>query len=392
MAKIRLIVFLFLICSFSVLSEELPEDEIQVNLNSYFDNFDVNIIYPEISITKSVSQSTTINARYLVDIITAASLRSHFDSVYSYQSVKNGLDAYTSATKKTFGGGDDIPDELRHEIGTGITQFFGDISVSLNLLYSTEHDYRSLSYMGSINIPLAKKNSIFNIGLVRSNDDVAPEIRYWTEKKDVFSLSFGYTQILSPNFLTQIELFYSDNSGFLSDPYQVITIPDFANRELHFFEPVSPGTRQRKAAGIRAIYGINDLSSIQVGYRYYHDTWDISSNTFNINYQHFLYNQKIILGLGIRSYFQSKAFFFEDKYTFPAEYMTVDPKLNALYTYEIQAKISIDGSVIPLIHNNKVQLNAMFEYFWRHTDTPDWFSKYRNLFAIISSLGFRFNF
>ena len=137
-----LLVIMFLL-PIPMMSQELPPDELQMNLNGYFDNFRVQIVYPDISIKKSIGEFTSLNARYLVDVISAASMKSHFDNVFSFESEKRGIDAYSSATPKDHGGGDDYPDEMRHEIGAGITQIIGEWTLSLNNIYSFENDYSS---------------------------------------------------------------------------------------------------------------------------------------------------------------------------------------------------------------------------------------------------------
>ena len=126
-----------------VFSQDLSTDELQVALNSYFDNFNVKIVYPSISLSKKISDSTAVNVRYLVDVISAASMKSHFE-----------IDGVTSATSKEDGGGDNVPDEVRHELGLGFTDVPGGGlikggTLSLNSLYSGEHDYASMTVDGT---------------------------------------------------------------------------------------------------------------------------------------------------------------------------------------------------------------------------------------------------
>ena len=82
-----------LMVSASALAQDLPPDEVQVNLNGYFDNFRVNIVYPSISMTGAISPTTSLTGRYLVDVISAASMRSQFQ-----------VDGVTSASGRGHGG------------------------------------------------------------------------------------------------------------------------------------------------------------------------------------------------------------------------------------------------------------------------------------------------
>ncbi len=414
----KIIISIFLILPFFLFSEDLPNEEIQVNLNGYFDNYEVKIIYPTISMTRNISSTTSINARYLIDIISAASMKSHFDSVYSFVNKKYSqtkeygiVDAYTSATPKghrpndnslPHGGGDQTPDELRHEMGLGITQLiYGPISISINGIYSSEHDYDSKTIAGNINIPVAGKNSIFGFGAVKSWDKNYPQTRLWTEKKDVLSLSGSFTQIFSTSLLGQVELFYSKANGFLSDPYQIIQVRninlvdsliDYAG----YYEPIYPSSRNRFAFGTRGIYQLLENGSLTLGYRYYSDDWGIKSQTASIQYQHLLFDDMIKLGFSWRYYTQTKADFFKQYFTkldiANGSYMAVDSKLNALYSNEIEFNFNMNGKLIPFIDNEKFEYRIGISVFQRYTDTPDWHSRKQDLYALIFSTGIKYLF
>lgn len=381
---VKRLLFSILFLSAIVKSQDLPVDEIQATINGYFDNFGVNILYPAVSINKNIGEKTNFNARYMVDVISAASIKSWFK-----------VDGVTSATKGIHGGGDDSPDEIRHEFTAGLTHLFGDISLSLNGIYSTEHDYTSKTLAGSISIPFAKKNTILNFGVVRSWDIVAPQTRFWEKEKNVLSLSADLTQVLSTRLVMQGTLYYSKNDGFLSDAYQVV--PTLFRASVLYHEPIHPGTRERKAAGLRGSYLLNDVSSIQLGYRYYTDSWDINSHTINILYQRYLTGD-ITGSFGIRHYTQSKSFFFKEKYLVPEPLMTVDGKLNEGTTNEFEFKIAFKGESlidVPVLNNfagNNSELSFKLNFFWRKTATPDWHSRRLSLFAYITSIGYRFKF
>ena len=387
-----LFILSFVFQSMVIIAQELPRDEIQVDFNSYFDNFGVSIVYPEVSISKSVGESTSVNGRVLVDVITTASMKSHLDSVFSFVNTKMGVDAYTSASKRTHGGSDNEPDELRGEFGVGIVQLIGETTVSLTNLYSIEHDYSSETFAGNISIPFAKKNSTVQLGIVGSWDEIYPQTRNWREKKSVISTTLSFSQIFSTDFIAQMELFYSNLSGFLSDPYQVITVVNFDSSYLQKFENIYPDKRNRLAGGIRTINKLGESSSLQLGYRYYSDDWGIKSHTVSALYQQQLLEEKLLFGAGIRTYFQNKADFFKPSYIRKEEYMSVDPKLNGMVSNELELNFSLNGSLLPIIENEKLELNGRFNFYIRNTDSPDWHSRYDVLYAYLMSVGFRFLF
>lgn len=367
-------------------SQDLPQDELQVNFNSYFDNFNVKIVYPTISVTKQIRDSSTVNVRYLVDVISAASMRSHFD-----------VDGVTSATETEDGGGDDHPDEIRHEFGIGFNELLGGGIfktgiASLNALYSKEHDYSSFTLAGTYTLLLAKKNTTLQFGIVKSWDKIFPQIRDWRRNKDVYTISANLTQILSKRLISQVILSYNEVSGFMSDPYQVVQIIESGQIINH--EPRHPGLRIRKALGARLNYKTGRRAALHFSMRYYWDSWEVNSLTTSIMFQQHI-GRAITLGVGLRNYFQDQAFFFKPRYAAPEKYMTVDTKLNELYSNEYQLKLSVNEGYfknIPVLSDENVQVNFHLNFYHRHSATPDWHSRFKNLFAYIVSFGVRYRF
>lgn len=391
---VRISFILFLIIALFInnnYAEELPPENIEIDFNGYFDNFGVNVIYPSINISKHLSNYSSINAKYLIDIVTSASMRSHFDSVYSTTSVKNNLDAYTSATSRKYGGGDDYPDEMRHELVIGYTHFFDDITFSINNIFSLEHDYTSETITSNISIPFALKNTILNIAFVKRWDWIYPQNKFWKERKDVFEITLGLTQIVSSNIIAQAEAYYSYSNGLLIDPYQVVTIID-SNYNLMQYEPIYPTFRNRVAGSIRAKYLLNENSAINCGYRYYFDDWMIHSHTIELGYQQMFLDEKIVLGANIRTYFQTKAFFFEPEYRSLQEYIAVDSKLNAQESFSGELDFDANGSIIPLLYNEFLTFKSRLIFYFRKTNTPDWHSRNDKLYAWLFSIGFAYNF
>lgn len=368
-------------------AQDLPDNSVEVDINGYFDNFAVDIVYPSISANYKLDEKTSVNGRYLVDVITSASMKSHYDSVYSTVSAKKNIDAYTSATTKKHGGEDQFPDELRHEFALGITRMLGAISVSVNNIYSTEHDYTSETIAANTSIPFFLKNTIVNLGLTKRWDKVRPQIRTWKADKDVLNLDFGLTQILSRALLAQAEVSYSYMNGCLIDPYQVVPVFDTVNMAVKYYESVYPGSRTRWAGGLRCIWGVKDNVSLQLGYRYYSDDWDIRSHTIDGLYQQSYLDDNLILGFGCRVYFQTQASFFKDRYYNLDKYIGVDSKLNGQFSNELQLKCDVNGSLLSFINNDRINLISRINLYFRKTDSPDWFSRYDKLYALIFSFG-----
>ena len=149
--------------------------------------------------------------------------------------------------------------------------------------------------------------------------------------------------------------------------------------------------------GLRVNYKLASPSVLQLGYRYYWDDWEVRSHTVSTRYQHRLASG-VRLGLGVRTYIQSKAFFFEHEYSDPMPFMAVDSKLDKGYSTAFQLDAVFGGSsldrvpVLAWFADEKMEFNVKFNAYRRHTAFPDWHSRFKNLYAYVVSLGYRYRF
>lgn len=363
-------------------SQDIPENELDARINSYFDNFGVIVVYPQVSFTKKLSDNTGFSLRYLSDVISSASMKSWFK-----------VDGVTSASTRNQGGSDNSPDEWRHEFGGSISQKIADGVFTLNGQYSTEHDYSSKTFSASLSYPFAKKNTVLQTSVLFSFDKVFPQTRTWTKDRDTKSLNIGLTQIFGKNIITQFDASYIEVNGYMLDGYQVVRIINNSST-YQTLEPVEPEKRIRRAIGVRTNIGLTKLTTLQLGYRFYQDSWDIQSHTISAAFSR-NFSKWFSATLDIRHYTQTKAFFFKPIYTQVEEYMSVDSKLNSGYSDQVMLSMVFKGKKgagFPFFSNEKLSLTGSAGIYRRQNDSPDWFSHYNTLYAYLLSLGIRYNF
>ena len=365
-------------------AQDLPAEAIQVDFSGYFDSFDVNIVYPSVSLTKHLGDRTAITARYLVDVISAASMRSRFP-----------VDAVTSATSSVEGGADSTPDELRQEGGFGITRVLGPAVIGMDALYSVEHDYVSRTLAARASLPLARKNTILQAGLVTSWDEVYPQHRTWRRDKRVFTLTSGLTQVLGKRLIARIDASYTTNSGYLADPYQVVNI--FSPLGVQTLETAHPDTRERWAAGIEVRRMMQSGIVFDGHFRWYQDDWGVTSQTWALGGSQRL-SSAVTLSGNARYYRQSAADFFAARYETAASLRTVDTKLDRMQSLELTSKVTLEGAALlntPFVggfFSDKVAMTLTLGMYARHSETPNWHSRRRTLYAYLVGMGYRDNF
>jgi len=400
----KITLFFLLLFNLSTIdfAQLLPGNETQVNFSGYFDSFNVSVIYPSISVTKKVSESTSLTARYLVDMITAASIKNGKSNSTSTNTSLSKVDAVTAASGQT-GGGEEgrieseniLPkfDEVRHEFNLGIAQLIGGGIITFDGLYSTESDYTSATIIGNFTQYFAENNTSLQLGIVRSWDKVFPKTKDWKKNKNVTTINANFTQIISKDLILQLLSTYTDNSGLLSDNYKLVPIT--VNGKDSLFDPIHPDLRIRRAAALSLKYRLTEKSSLQLGYRYYWDSWDVRSNTYSANYQRYL-SKHVILGIGFRNNVQTQAFFFKPNYSAPEKYMTTDIKLDSGFSNELQLELILRGgdrqNFLPFLKDERVQYIFDLNFYLRHTDSPYWFNNSNKLFATNFNIGIRYRY
>jgi hypothetical protein len=374
----KIFVILFLIFPIFIFSQEQPDNEIQVNFNSYFDNFRLNVIYPSINVVKNIDKNTSITGSYLVDAISSASMK-----------MVLRVDGITSATSNKQGGADNTPDELRHQINLGVVRNISGVSVSADGMYSIEHDYSSKTFATNISVPFAKKNTVLQLGYAGNWDKIFPQNRFWTKNRNTSTINLGLTQILSKKIVAQFDFSFINIDGYMPDGYQVVRIVN--NYNLYVLEPIEPEKRIRKALGIRTNFGVSKLSTLLLGYRYYWDTWDIKSHTMDAEFKTHL-SDNMNVAFSLRQYFQTKAYFFKGTYTEAEPLMGVDSKLNSGYTNDVSINLSYKGNKntkLPFLNNERLTFLASVGFYHRHTDSPDWVIRISELYAYLITLGLK---
>lgn len=123
-----------------------------------------------------------------------------------------------------------------------------------------------------------------------------------TKSRNTYSLSLGFSQILSKRAQFSVFLDLVQQNGWLANPMQRVYFADRAN--YYIGNPASipnytstsnkdvfqladdiermPQTRFKVPVGLRFNYYINELVTIRTYYRYYYDDWGITSHTANI--------------------------------------------------------------------------------------------------------------
>ncbi len=250
-------------------------------------------------------------------------------------------------------------------------------SYSAGALFSSEDDYSSVGLNGSYIMELNNKLTTLEFGTAGSYDIVSPiggspAPDRLTNVNDTFDLEDGEkttidllisaTQILNHRTVAKASLTTGVTSGYLSDPYKVVTLRNSTSGLADaYFHERRPDSRNRSSVNLDISHQPFDEDVVSIGYRYFWDDWDITSHTLDIRYRRQI-NHKSYYMPEFRFYSQSAAFFYvpylnaddqnPDAVGTPSglnapEYASADSRLDKMTAYTLGIKYGIEG---PLGH------------------------------------------
>ena len=158
----------------------------------------------------------------------------------------------------------------------------------------------------------------------------------------------GLSQLLTPGTVFSANFTFGYESGFLSDPYRLaefvyplhtLGVVRFENR---------PGYRSKEVLLTSLTQFIDPLNgSVEVDYRFYHDSFDVYANTAGLIWHQWL-GGHVIIEPAFRFYQQSSAYFYSPLFREdPANVVnySADYRLSHFYSldYGIQATIILES-------------------------------------------------
>ncbi len=248
----------------------------------------------------------------------------------------------------TFNAGLGISSEYDYQhfgLNAGVTRDFNQRNTTLSFALAMGKD--KVKPVGNVPIPFAAMSDVVGDEGVPANRGAD------SEDKDVLDVLLGVTQVLGRHTLLRVNYSYSDSSGYLTDPYKILTVVDPLTGEpvvrtpppgvegpggIYLFEhrPDSR-TRQGLYAELR-----HDFSGkvLQLGYRYSTDDWEIDSHTLEARFR-FPLGESNYLEPHVRYYSQSAASFYRyslaDRAPLPG-FASADARLADLDGYTVGLK------------------------------------------------------
>jgi len=329
----------------------------------YVDNNGVKVLSHDAGAGLKIGDHVKVRADYLVDAITAASRSDHrgvpasalpktdaVTSATSSQGVDGVTHATTDETRQQFTGTVSlINDYIKHfrsdknnDDPTTMT-FIGS--------YSGENDYISRTIGAVFAQDLFQRNTTLSFTFGKSFDQwnpiswavPGPDNAGWnylgSGKRETSRYSVGMTQGITTTTIASVNGEYVYDVGYLAKPYNSMLINGTYYHENYPAQHKSLATTGLLNQYIPVDNSVLSGISLHGEYRYYHDSWSITSHTGTAELYVRLFNNYVARP-SYRYYWQSAPFFYQDSYATVPVYLTTDLKYRAGNSQTVGLKLS----------------------------------------------------
>jgi hypothetical protein len=222
----------------------------------------------------------------------------------------SGNDSYS------IGGGTQPLDDTFHDTRTALSASWELPLARLLLLdvggsVSDEFDYTHLGVDGKLARDFNNRNTTASFGVSIASDSINPvggaplplapmegvgnaQSKRGDQSKDVTDILLGVTQVLNRTTLLQLNYSLSESSGYLTDPYKILSVVDPVTGDLvpgpagsglfRYLYESRPDSREKQSlyALLKKDFGGNVL---EASFRYMTDDWGVDSNTLDVKYR-----------------------------------------------------------------------------------------------------------
>ncbi len=203
--------------------------------------------------------------------------------------------------------------DVRHAYSLTVPVTFGNNTLTPNLAYSTESDYRSVGFALNYDLQLNQKNTTLHGAVAYTPDHVRDDTLVNWQHKTSEDYLVGVTQLLTPKSYLTFDFTLGLEEGYLNDPYRsVMTL--FPDPQTTADAALMPENRPRHRTKETAYLSFTQFAeplngSVELGYRFFHDTYGITANTFEVTW-HQNVIKNLVFSPGLRYYYQSAASFY----------------------------------------------------------------------------------
>jgi hypothetical protein len=361
----------------------LKEWQFESALAYYHEDGRIQAVEPVVSASRGYGDGGSVGLNFAFDALSGSSpngaLPSHTPQTFASPSAKSFSSAkhlYTTAP----GNLPVDPDysDSRVAVGSDWTLPLTRLSrVTVGGKVSFEDDF----YSGSLNIAVAHdfndKNTTVSIGVNDESDIIQPIgntpvplsdysafAKEGNKSKNGVGALLGVTQVLTRNWLTQLNVSADRFSGYLNDPYKLVSVLDAGGNTTGYEYENRPDSRTRRSVYLENRVGWSRTSAA-LSLRYMTDTWGIHSDTAQVHVRWWSPTRAQYIEPTVRWYRQSAADFFQPWLSSAdvegARYVSADSRLAGFHalTYGLKYGFGLGDK----LHRQGSEFTVRLEYY-----------------------------
>jgi hypothetical protein len=395
----------------------LKEWQFESALAYYHEDGRIQAVEPVVSANRDYGDGGSIGLNFTFDALSGSSpngaLPSHAPQTFASPSAKSFLSAkhlYTTAPGSL--PVDPNYSDARVAIGADWTLPLTRLSrVTLGGKISFEDDF----YSGSVNVGVAHdfndKNTTVSFGVNDESDIIqpigntpVPSSNYsafekeGNKSKNGIGALLGVTQVMTRTWLTELNFSVDRFSGYLNDPYKLVSVLDTGGNTTGYEYENRPDSRTRRSVYLENRVGWNRASAA-LSLRYMTDTWGIHSDTAQVHFRWWSPTREQYVEPTVRWYKQSAADFFQPWLSSAdiadTKYISADSRLAAFHalTYGLKYGFGLGDK----LHRPGSEFTVRLEYYQQTLDirTPipaalQGLDLYPGLKAVLVQFGFSY--
>lgn len=324
---------------------------------NYYWETSTRVVAPEVRARLDSPEGVRIDAGYLLDAITSASIAAGVQEDIRFTEVRN-----------------------QGHLGMSREFDLGDMQLRLGAdgRLSHEPDYFATAITAYAALSLNQRSTILSASTTYVHDDVGMVLQGSTAPRtgggrdlsdrgrqgqlEAFTAVLTWNQVLSrvATLVTSYQLVH--NWGFLQNPYRRASLEGTPQPELH------PGARTRHTLYGRLAYFIPETSTaLHLGYRAYLDDWGIGAITPEVRvYQ--MIGRSALVRLRWRYYDQTESYFYAPSYEGGELFVTADQKMTRFSSHMVGAQLRLGLDFLgqtPLSFLERAWLDLSFNYWFQ---------------------------
>jgi hypothetical protein len=277
--------------------------QVDTALLYYAEQDRVSAAEPVVSATRDLGNEETLNVKLVLDSLTGPSANGAQVEAYAQSFTSPSGNPATNYTVPA--GQVPLDEQFKDTRGAVSVNWTAPLENplwkrSLGANLSSEYDFFSVGLTGVLARDFNNRNTTVTGGLNVEMDTIKPvggtpipfapmspvaaaKSGNATENRTVTDVLMGVTQVINRRTLMQFNYNFSTASGYLTDPYKIISTG--GGTAASFVHENRPDSRTKHALFWQTKYALARGDVIDASYRFMTDDWGVVSNTLDLRYR-----------------------------------------------------------------------------------------------------------